>query len=141
MPTNSIVSKWLNLPSVKFNRVVNHHDFTEIYLLRNSPGFTPLDSKHLMGFTCSCCGQMSFLSWDCRELKIRDLSVFELKTYLVLYKHRTNCSICGVKTERLDFVDPYSRCTIRFEELVARLCCMASLKQVARLLIVGLENS
>ena len=91
-------------------------------------GTTPL------GFACSGCGQMSFWSWDCREARIRDLSVFEFKTYLVLDKHRANCPACGVKIEKLEFVDLYSRCTTRFEELVARLCRIASLKQVAELL-------
>ncbi|MDP1815341.1 MAG: ISL3 family transposase [Leadbetterella sp.] len=123
MPTNSIVSKWLNLPSVKFNKVITHHDFTEIYLYKNSPGFT-----------CSGCGQVCFWSWDCRETRIRDLSAFKLKTYLLISKHRTNCPDCGVKIERLDFVDPYSRCTNRFEEFVARLSRISSLKQIARLL-------
>jgi transposase len=77
---------------------------------------------------------MSFWSWDSRLVRIRDLSVFEFKTYLTIYKNRTNCDTCGVKVEKLDFVDPYSRCTKRFEELVAQLCQMTSLKQVAELL-------
>jgi transposase len=38
-----------------------------------------------------------------------------------------------VKIEKLEFVDFYSRYTTRFEELVARLCRMTSLKQVGLL--------
>lgn len=123
MPTD-IIPEWLNLSSVKFDRAINHRDFTEIYLRRD----------YSLGFTCSVCNNISFGSWDCRESRIRDLSVFEFKTYLVVDKHRTVCKDCGVKIERLGFVDPYSRCTTRFEELVARLCRISSLKQVALLL-------
>jgi transposase len=77
---------------------------------------------------------MHFWSWDRRESRIRDLSIFEFRTYLVISKHRINCPHCGVKTERFDFVSPYSRCTTRFEEFVARLCRITSVKQVAKLL-------
>ncbi|PIV64298.1 MAG: ISL3 family transposase [bacterium (Candidatus Ratteibacteria) CG01_land_8_20_14_3_00_40_19] len=123
MPDN-IIADWLNLPSVKFNKVEIYGVSTEIYLGRDRS----------LGFTCSGCGQKSFWSWDHYEARIRDLSVFEYKTYLLLDKHRTNCPACGVKIEKLDFADPYSRCTIRFEELVARLCRITSVKQVANLL-------
>ena len=93
-----------------------------------------MDRDVPLDFTCSGCGKISFRSWDCRESRIRDLSVFEFKAYLVIDKYRSNCLVCGVKIERLDFVDSYSRCTTRFEELVARLCRITSLKQVAELL-------
>lgn len=123
MPAN-IITEWLNLPSVQINRVETYGASTEVHLDREAP----------IGFTCSGCGQKSFWSWDHYEARIRDLSVFEFKTYLVIDKYRTNCPICGVKIEKLDFVDPYSRCTNRFEELVARLCRISSLKQVSDLL-------
>ncbi|MCL0084036.1 ISL3 family transposase [Dehalococcoidia bacterium] len=121
---NTIIADCLNLPSVKFHEAVIHGDCTEIHL----------DRDYSSGFTCSSCGQMSFWSWDWRVARIRDLPIFEFKTYLVIEKHRTNCPSCGVKIEKLEFVDFYSRYTTRFEELVARLCCIASLKQVAKLL-------
>lgn len=120
----TIIAEWLNLPSIKFDKVITHNDYTEIYLYRDNS----------LGFTCSGCGQVSFCGWNSRQAKIRDLSVFEFKTYLFIHKHRTSCPQCGVKVEKLEFADPYSRCTIRFEELVARLCRITSLKQVAELL-------
>ncbi len=123
MPTD-IIAEWLNLPRVKFLGAGTHGDCTEIQL----------EGDHSSGYTCSGCAQMSFWSWDSRQARIRDLSVFELKTYLLIDKHRTNCPRCGVKVEKLDFVDSYSRSTTRFEKLVARLCRIATLKQVAELL-------
>ncbi len=121
---DAIIAQWLNLPRVKFGRAVSGGDCTEIHLERDP------DS----GYSCSGCGQVAFWSWDRWRTKIRDLSVFEFKTYLIVEKHRVSCPNCGVKVEELDFVDPYSRCTRRFEELVARLCRMSSLKQVSELL-------
>ncbi|MBT9160055.1 MAG: hypothetical protein DDT26_01328 [Dehalococcoidia bacterium] len=39
--------------------------------------------------------------------RIRDLPVFEFKAYLIIDKHRTDCPICGVKVEKLEFADLY----------------------------------
>jgi transposase len=117
-------SRKLNLASVRFDKAITQDDYTELHLNRD----------YSSGFTCSSCGQKSFWSWDWRVARIRDLSIFEFKTYLVIEKHRTNCPNCGVKIEKLEFVDLYSRYTTSFEELVARLCRVTSLKQVAELL-------
>lgn len=123
MPDN-IIAEWLNLPTVKFADAKTENNITEIKLSRLPE----------VGYACSGCGQRTFWSWDSASVRLRDLSIFEIKAYLVLYKHRVNCPCCGVKVEKLDFADYYSRCTIRFEELVARLCKITSLKQVAELL-------
>lgn len=121
---NNIIADWLNLPSVKFVDAKTESNITEIKLSRLPE----------IGYTCSGCGQRILWSWDSDRVRLRDLSIFETKAYLVLYKHRVKCPCCGVKVERLDFADYYSRCTIRFEELIARLCKITSLKQVAELL-------
>lgn len=123
MPDN-IISEWLNLPSVKFADAITENKITEIKLSRFPD----------IGFACSGCGQRTFWSWDSAPVRLRDLPVFERKSYLLLHKHRVDCPRCGVKVEKLDFADYYSRCTTRFEELVARLCKITSLKQVAELL-------
>jgi len=86
------------------------------------------------GFRCSGCGKLVSTASFYRKIKIRDLSAFKLKSWLVLNKYRVRCTTCGLKAEALDFALPCSRCTIRFEELVARLCRMTSLKAVADLL-------
>ena len=54
----------------------------------------------------------------------------------MLDKYRVKCPNCGVKVEKLDFADIYSRCTDRFEEYVAKLCRITSVKQVANFLEV-----
>lgn len=132
LPSDSvhIIAQWLDLPSVKFYRVENFNSvdslnkITQIYLERDFSG----------GFVCCNCGSVSHRRWDSERVRLRDLSLFEYKTYLILDKYRIECVSCGVKTERLPFAEPYSRCTKRFEEYVARLCKIASIKQVAELL-------
>jgi transposase len=44
---------------------------------------------------------------------------------------RVNCATCGPKLEQLDWLDPYSRCTRRLAESVARMCQVMPVKQVA----------
>jgi len=121
---NDIVSEWLNLPSARFDTALTEKNLTEVHLLREPS----------LGFTCSSCGQRISFTYDSTRVRIRDLSIFEFKAYLVLDKYRVKCSNCGVKVEKLDFGDLYSRYTNRFEEYVARLCRITSLKQVADLL-------
>ena len=123
MPEN-IISQWLNLSSVKFVNAITNDGRTEIYLSRDRS----------LGFVCSNCGRVVPNTWRWRKVKIRDLSVFEFKTYLVFTKYRVNCQHCGTKVENLNFIEPCSRCTIRFEELVARLCKITTISQVAKLL-------
>ena len=122
--TNDIISEWLNISSVKFIGAQTKDRVIEINVSR----------LPRVGFFCSCCGNRVFWIWDSYQVYLRDLSISERKTYLVIYKHRVNCPDCGIKVEKLDFADYYSRCTIRFEEYVARLCRIASIKQVAKLL-------
>jgi transposase len=83
---------------------------------------------------CSNCGQLGFDRYDHTRQRIRDLSVFELHTYLVLDKWRIHCPTCGVRVEDLGFAAPYSRHTRRFEDLVARLCEYLPVASVAEML-------
>jgi len=86
------------------------------------------------GFCCSGCGRVFERASLWKKRKIRDLSVFKLKSYPIFHTYRIHCPRCGFKVENIDFVEPFSRCTKRFEELVARLCKITSVKQVAELL-------
>jgi transposase len=83
---------------------------------------------------CSCCGKEVFTIYDSRIRRLRDLSVFELATYLVVSRRRVLCPSCGVKVEELKWAEAYQRCTIRFAEYVAKLCELLPVKQVAEVL-------
>ena len=123
MPEN-IISQCLQLSSVKVVSCSVHENEIDIVLSRRTS----------CGFRCSCCGQAVKSACLWRKTRIRDLSVFRLKSYLVLHKYRVCCPTCGLKAESLGFARPFSHCTVRFEELVAMLCRKTSLKEVAEFL-------
>ena len=123
MPEN-IISQCLGLSSVKVVSCSFEPGEARFFLARNSS----------VGFRCSCCGRPAQGASIYRKINLRDLPVFDRKSWLVLNKYRVHCTTCGLKAEALDFALPCSRCTIRFEELVARLCRMTSLKAVAEFL-------
>ena len=123
MPEN-IISQCLSLSSVKVVSCSVHESEVDIILARDSSN----------GFRCSGCGKFVKRASLYRKIRLRDLSVFKLKSRLVLNKYRVHCLACGFKAESLDFALSFSRCTIRFEDFVARLCRITSVKQVAELL-------
>jgi len=123
---NSIIAQWLNLPKVEIIQIRTQEHATEIAL---EPTKGPTG--------CSCCGKEVSTIYDSRIRRLRDLSVFELATYLVVSRRRVLCPSCGVKVEELKWAEPYQRCTIRFAEYVAKLCQLLPVKQVAEL--VGLD--
>ena len=117
------ITQWLNLPHVVVQDVVMKEAHTDLLLARMPPSLR-----------CSRCGQLSFDRYDRTSHRIRDLNVFDLRTYLVLDKWRVHCPSCGVRVEDLGFAALYSRYTRRFEELVARLCEHLPVANVAELL-------
>jgi transposase len=73
-------------------------------------------------FTCNGCGVGVREVHDSRERRVRDLPWGAWKIWLVIEIHRVRCRRCGVKVERLDFLEgkhPYTR---RFSQAVARDC-------------------
>jgi len=123
MPENIIVN-FLNLPQVQVKETMElPGKICEIHLGQERDGLICSECKRFVGST-----------YGGRQLRIRDLGIFEYKTYLVIYKYRVKCLLCGIKTQELSFNEPYSRCTVRFEDLVARLCRLMSVKAVASLL-------
>lgn len=123
MPENIIVN-FLNLPQVQVKETIElPGKICEIHL-----------GQEREWLICSECKRPVVSTYGGRQLRIRDLGIFEHKTYLVIYKYRVKCPLCGVKSQELGFTEPYSRCTVRFEDLVARLCRLMSVKAVAGLL-------
>lgn len=114
------------MPGVRFDTALTEKDkdSTEIHLSREPSS----------GFTCSNCGKRVDSTYGSKRIRIRDLSIFKFKAYVSIDKYRVKCPNCGVKVEKLDFADIYSRCTNGFKEYVARLCRMTSVKKVADLL-------
>jgi len=82
-------------------------------------------------YTCGGCGVERADVHDASERRIRDLPWGAWKVWLVVDIHRVRCRRCGVRTERIDFLEgkhPYTR---RFSEAVARDCEDAAVSRVA----------
>lgn len=88
---------------------------------------------------CPKCGRR------CREVKdkiermVRDLDIMSNRCYVEFVHLHIVCK-CGYKgIERLDFVEPYSRHTKRFEEKVVILCRTMTIKDAANEMRIGWE--
>ncbi len=82
-------------------------------------------------YRCSCGREFNrYEDGDFRS--VRDLSFGEWEMYLIFYQVRVNCPDCGIQTEVLNWLRPFQRQTIRFENYVARLCEITSISAVAR---------
>jgi len=64
---------------------------------------------------------------------LRDLSISNRNVHIGFHQNRVYCPRCGVHTERLSFVDPYSHHTRRFEEFIHQLCRFLTITDVTRL--------
>jgi len=81
---------------------------------------------------CPKCGKKRRKKEEEYEREVRDLDVAGRKVTLYFPQYKIHCTHCGYRgMEELDFVDEYSRCTVRFEEYVAALCERMSLKGAA----------
>lgn len=71
---------------------------------------------------------------------IRDLSLFERKSYLRLRGRRFECETCqNAFTERLEWIAFESSYTRRFEEYVFTLCRKNTVQDVSQMLELGYE--
>lgn len=84
-------------------------------------------------YACGGCGiGVSATHGAPRERWVRDLPWGAWKVWLVVEVHRVNCRRCGVKTERIEFLEGKHPYTHRFAEAVARDCEDAAVSRVAR---------
>jgi transposase len=88
----------------------------------------------LRGITrhCSGCGESCAAIHDLEERRIRDLPVFEHRVELIVPRVRVACPHCGPRLERLLWLEPYARVTLRLAESVGRLCQVMAIRHVAR---------
>jgi transposase len=68
---------------------------------------------------------------------VRHLPTLEAQTYLLVRRYRVDCPTCGPKLERLSWLLPWSRVTLRLAESVARLCQVLPIKHVAEFYGLG----
>src|SRR5712692_8262156 len=82
-------------------------------------------------YICGGCGisRREIHSWT--ERRIRDLPWGTWTVWLHVEVHRVRCRRCGVRTERLPFVDGKAHYTARLEAAVAQACEAAPVSRVA----------
>jgi len=82
---------------------------------------------------CSKCGNdVSVNRNGYREA--RDTGAFGQIVYLHFEQREINCPHCGIRVEKLDFINPGARATKRFEESVAFLCRHMTISEAAQYL-------
>lgn len=69
---------------------------------------------------CDGCGKVVTSIKDRSIRSYRDKPLIDWTVFLRLFRRRVNCPRCGVRSERLPFVDGRSRFTRRFERMVFR---------------------
>jgi transposase len=77
---------------------------------------------------CGGCGKACHSIHDSSERWVDDLPIFDAQTRLLVHRVRVACPDCGPKLEKLDWLEPYARVTVRLAESVARICRFASVK-------------
>ena len=82
-------------------------------------------------YTCSGCGIGVRTIHSVRERHVRDLPWGTWKVWLVVEVHRVYCRRCGVRTERIEFLEGKHPYTKRFADAVARDCEDAAVRRVA----------
>ena len=104
-------------------------DFTEL----SDDKIITIHLKRDMRFTasyCSMCGKIA--PRKRRIIKIvRDLPISGRTVYLYCEMFNVKCPKCGIRREKLDFIDRCSRLTVRFETYIFELVSMSTVKDVA----------
>lgn len=80
---------------------------------------------------CSGCGRPCRSIHDTTERWVDDLPILGADTRLLVHRVRVACPGCGPKVERLAWLEPYARVTVRLAESVARLCKVLAIKHAA----------
>ena len=81
---------------------------------------------------CSGCGNACRAIHDTAERWVDDLPILGADTRLLMHRVRVACPACGgPKLERLAWLEPYARVTVRLAESVARLCRVLPVRHVA----------
>ena len=82
-------------------------------------------------FLCGGCGVGKRRVHSVRERRVRDLPWGTWRVWLVVPVHRVYCRRCGVRSERIDFLEGKHPYTLRFSQAVARDCEDAAVNRVA----------
>lgn len=93
-----------------------------------------IDRDRSRGYRCSGCGELYMFAYDeCAARIVRDFHVWGKRSYLSFREARVDCVKCGVKVEKLDWLEPYQRMTVRYEKDLANLCDFMPVSDVSEI--------
>lgn len=81
-------------------------------------------------YQCSGCGKIFQQAYDSRVYLVQHLNLWQHISFLKIRRYRVDCDHCGVKVERLDFMEKYARVTTALASLVSELCKVMTNKTV-----------
>jgi len=131
----------MNTKRYNFNKLIKSiYSFLGFALI----GYTEIDDTVLIYLRrtrkttkCPNCSRRVRLNSGYYNRTIRDLDLSYKRVYINFQEYKIKCK-CGYNNyEKFDFVRPYSRYTIRFEDYVAMLCELMSLSDVSR--VTGID--
>lgn len=103
-----------------YNQIIIKDDVVHIFLRRTRKTAT-----------CRNCGRRNPVNIESYKRTIRDLDLGTKKCYMTFFEEKLRC-VCGSRGfEEINFVRPYSRCTIRFEKYAYLLCQKMTIKDVS----------
>jgi transposase len=119
------ITKLVAIPEWKVKKV-------SIYPVKGSTAIIEME-RSKREYICGKCAQVFTRAYDHRIFDIQDLSFGPHKrVYLRVKKFRVNCPDCGIRQERLPWVEPCGRYTKRLAREVALACrSLRTLKEVA----------
>jgi len=121
---DAIVTRVLRLPGYGVYAYQADETTSTLYLWIRQAGARP-------AYVCNGCGRSvrDIHSWT--ERRLRDLPWGTWQVWLVVELHRVRCRRCGVRTERLPFVEGKTHSTTRLARAVAQECEAAPVSRVA----------
>lgn len=119
-----IVRRILRLPGWKVLRQHFEEEASTVTLWVRKIGSSP-------AHVCGGCGVGKRRVHSVRERRVRDLPWGTWRVWLVVEMHRVYCRRCGVRTERIEFLEGKHPYTARFSQAVARDCEDAAVHRVA----------
>jgi transposase len=81
---------------------------------------------------CHKCGDSTWEIHSLNERTVRDLNIFDARTFLEVSYRTVHCCRCGYVVEELELMDSYQRVTKRLAKYIVQLCKFMTITEVAQ---------
>jgi len=93
--------------------------------------FVKVEPQKRYAPVCHICKGHSYSIHSYHERTVRDLNIFEAKTFIQYSYRKIRCPKCGIVVEELEIVEPDMRITRRLANYILELCKYMTIKEVA----------